>query len=105
MVVANNSALALAERIKLHRIRRGETQEELADRLGVHRSTINKWENGGLPEELATLVQEMDADDDLEGNTYQLSLPFGDPMNLEVRIYPKKPDSIRLEVERKQKAS
>ncbi len=104
MVVANSPALALAERIKLHRIRQGETQEDLADRLGVHRSTINKWENGGLPEELATLIQEMDASADIEGKTFQLSLPFDDRIDLELRVYPKKPDSIRLEVERKQKA-
>lgn len=103
-MIAASSATELGERIRLHRIRRGETQQELADRLGIHRSTINKWENGQLQEELAALIQEMDSETDADGKTFQLSLPFDDPMDLEVRIYPKKPDSIRLEVERKRKA-
>jgi len=65
-VIATSSATELGERIRLHRIDRGETQQELADRLGVHRSTINKWENGQLQEELAALIQEMDTETDSE---------------------------------------
>ncbi len=101
-----NPALpGLGQRIRLHRVSRGETQEEFAVRLGVCRSTVTNWERGILPEPFATLIQEIEDAQRAGGQTYQLSLPFDDPMDLEVRIYPKKPDSIRLEVDRKQKAS
>jgi transcriptional regulator with XRE-family HTH domain len=38
--------LALALQIKLLRETRGLSQEELADKLGLHRNTIWKWERG-----------------------------------------------------------
>lgn len=38
--------MTIGDRIKLHRERRGLTQTELADRIGVTESTICKWEKG-----------------------------------------------------------
>ena len=32
------------------RKRLGESQEEFATRFGVNQSTVNRWENGGVPE-------------------------------------------------------
>ena len=37
----------LSERIQLLRRQQGFSQEELADRLGVSRQAVSKWESGG----------------------------------------------------------
>ena len=36
----------IADRIKILRKRRGISQEELADKMGVSRQAISKWESG-----------------------------------------------------------
>jgi len=66
--------------------------------------TVINWEKGDVPQAFAKLIQEMDDADRIAGKTYQLFLPFDQPMDLEVRVSPKKPASIRLEVEWKHKA-
>lgn len=38
--------LSLGEQIKLHRIRKGWNQDDLAKRVGVTKQSISKWENG-----------------------------------------------------------
>ena len=39
-------AKAIGERLKTHRIERGMTARDLADRIGVSYTTIYRWENG-----------------------------------------------------------
>lgn len=40
--------MAIGEKIKEYRVKKGLTQQELADELGYERSTIAKWESGAL---------------------------------------------------------
>lgn len=94
---------SIDRRIKLHRQRRGETQAELAVRLGVCRSTVSDWERGNLPQPFARLIDEIHEDEKSRGSTYQLQLPFSEPLDLAVRIVPKKTTSIEVEFEWKQK--
>jgi len=94
----------LPERIRLYRASKGESQEELAQRIGSTRGTVSNWERGSLPEPFATLIQEIErAEKAAEDGPPQLSLPFDEPIGLEVRISPKEPGSIRVDVEWKQK--
>lgn len=37
----------LADRIQQLRKRKGISQEELADRIGISRQAVSKWESGG----------------------------------------------------------
>jgi len=37
----------MAQRLKQSRITRGFTQSEIAGKIGVHKTTIMRWENGG----------------------------------------------------------
>ena len=41
----------LSETIRELRVQKGLSQQELADALGVSRSTLAHWENGRRPEE------------------------------------------------------
>ena len=40
--------MSMAQRIKEERIKKGMTQEQLADRLGIQKSAIAKYENGRI---------------------------------------------------------
>lgn len=40
----------IGERIKAARLKKGYTQEELADMVGVKKSAVAKWENGRVSE-------------------------------------------------------
>lgn len=46
----------LAEKISLERKRKGLSQEQLADRLGITRQAVSKWESGAAVPEIAKLV-------------------------------------------------
>lgn len=48
--------MKLAEKIYTHRKRMGFSQEELAERLGVTRQAVSKWEVGTSVPELETVV-------------------------------------------------
>ena len=48
--------LYLGERIKAARIQAGLTQEELADRIGVSRGAVARWELGEIEPKLRNLV-------------------------------------------------
>ncbi|WP_295617680.1 helix-turn-helix transcriptional regulator [uncultured Intestinimonas sp.] len=39
-----------SQRLKALRQRRGLTQQELADRLGVSNKSVSRWESGGYPD-------------------------------------------------------
>jgi transcriptional regulator with XRE-family HTH domain len=46
---SEESVEGLAERIRAHRLRRGTTQRELADQLGVTQQSVARWEQGSPP--------------------------------------------------------
>lgn len=56
-----------AENIKLLRIEQRLTQEELAQKIGVSRSTVSAWENGNTEADFKTLARLRD----LFGVTYE----------------------------------
>jgi len=91
----------LGERIRHYRQSLGETQDQLAERLGISRATLINWEHGKLPAGIGKLIEEMHEAERTSGRVYQLQLPFDDPIDLEVRISQKRATSIRLDVERK----
>lgn len=95
------STKSLAERIRLYRQANEETQQQLADRLGISRGTLINWEKGEFPPGLGKLVEEMYEAEKTAGQTYQLKLPFEQPIDLEVRISPRRATAIRLDVERR----
>ena len=94
---------SIGQRIKLHRQRRGETQAQLAARLGICRSTVIDWEGGNLPQPFARLIEEIQEAEESRGRSYQLQLPFSEPLDLAIRIAPKKATSIQVDFEWKQK--
>jgi len=48
--------MKIDEKLQLLRKKNGYTQEELAERLGIARQTISKWENGQAVPELSGLI-------------------------------------------------
>lgn len=46
-----------ADELRRRRERLRLTQQELADRLGVHRVTVNRWENGALAIDRPEMVE------------------------------------------------
>jgi len=54
--------MKFCEKIQMHRKRLGLSQEELADRLGVSRQAVSKWEVGSfIPERLLQVAVRFDA--------------------------------------------
>ena len=51
--------MGMAERIKQRRIALGFTQEELANRLGLQKSAVAKYENGRVENIKRTVIQKM----------------------------------------------
>ena len=48
--------MEFAEKLTLLRRREGMSQEQLADRLGITRQSVSKWESGASVPELAKLI-------------------------------------------------
>ncbi len=48
--------MSLGEKLNALRRRAGLSQEQLADRLGVTRQSVSKWESGQAAPELGKLV-------------------------------------------------
>ena len=96
---------SLGQRIRLHRQSQGETQEQLALRLGICRSTLISWEHDDLPQPIGKLIEEMYEVESARARVYQLQLPFDEPIDLEVRIAPKKSSTLQVDVEWKQKSA
>ena len=49
--------MVLSEKLQLLRKKNGYSQEQLADKLGIARQTVSKWENGQAVPELKGLIQ------------------------------------------------
>ena len=51
-----NTQISLGQVLKEHRIRRGVTQEFVAEALNVSRQAVSKWENGTSDPSTANLI-------------------------------------------------
>jgi len=97
-----------AERVKAHRRRTGQTQQALATKLGVSRLAVVNWEKGVWPgknitrltEELKTTEREevTAVAEPAEALSYQLSLPFDEPINVSLKVGPRTADTLHFEV-------
>jgi DNA-binding XRE family transcriptional regulator len=102
----------LAEKILLARRRLREEQPDFGKRFDVKRWMVNQWEKGKVipkPEHLAKLTQlfkELFDDDEgqVESVTYQLFLPFDEPVKLDFRISPYSETKVGLAMQVKRKA-
>ena len=48
--------MELKDKLQLLRKQNGYSQEQLADKLGIARQTLSKWENGQAVPELSNLI-------------------------------------------------
>ncbi|MBQ4067876.1 MAG: helix-turn-helix transcriptional regulator [Lachnospiraceae bacterium] len=48
--------MELKDKLQLLRKQNGYSQEQLADKLGIARQTLSKWENGQAVPELVNLI-------------------------------------------------
>ena len=48
--------MELKDKLQLLRKQNGYSQEQLADKLGIARQTLSKWENGQAVPELGNLI-------------------------------------------------
>jgi transcriptional regulator with XRE-family HTH domain len=100
--------LNLGQRIRRYRKQMGESQEAFGRRFGVKRLAVANWEKGATPNgkhlpEVERLIRDGETRS-TESVTYQLLLPFDEPINLEVRMSPRHADTIHFEVQLKRKA-
>ena len=77
--------MTLGQRILHHRTRCGMSQLELAERLGVSRQSISKWETDGSVPELDKLVKlsevfSVSLDELVRGRVEEGAVPAGDPV-------------------------
>ena len=109
---------SVARQLRIARTSRGETQEDVARKVGLSRQMVNRYENGHdspRPENLARLVRYYGIPLDIEGHKFtaealetrrravgkpakQLELPLGRPQEFSharVRII-RKSDSIQI---------
>lgn len=83
--------MSVGTNIKQLRDRAGMTQEELADKLGVARSTVTQWENGwsnprmGMVQKLAGVFNVTSADIVSERSSH---IPFGSMPDGFIRVSP-----------------
>jgi transcriptional regulator with XRE-family HTH domain len=101
----NGEPNGLGQRIRRCRRTLGENQEVFGARFGVKRLTVINWESGTQPNgsHLPTLTQLLKEEEakqtHTESRTYQLQLPFDQPINLELRVFPQRADTIHVEVQ------
>jgi transcriptional regulator with XRE-family HTH domain len=97
--------LNLAEKIAVTRGRLRETQETFAARFGVRALAVTNWENGksepkkkhrpALDQLFRSVLDEED-DSEFESASYQLQLPFDEPVKIDIRFSPLAADRVRL---------
>ena len=56
-LVAGGMVMILADKITEERKKNGWSQEELADKLGVSRQAVSKWESAGSVPDLQRIIQ------------------------------------------------
>ena len=71
----------IGERVKQYRLNLNLTQQMIADRAGIHRSTLSAFENG-TSASLLTFVQVMRALDALDSLDYFLPNPGPSPLQM-----------------------
>jgi transcriptional regulator with XRE-family HTH domain len=95
----------LAQRIRRCRQNLQESQSQFAKRFGVTPLAVGNWERGTPPRRKhlthLTPLLEDSGHAQSESLTYQLQLPFEQPIDLELRISPQRADTIHLEVQLK----
>jgi len=102
----------LRKNLALTRRRLREEQPEFGKRFKVKRWMVNQWEKGKVqpkPEHLTKLTQlfkeVFDDEGQFESVTYQLLLPFDEPVKLDFRISPHNETKVGFAVQVKRKAS
>src|ERR1700682_6366013 len=101
------SNIEFGERIRRFRKRKGWNIKELAKAMNAQRTSISRWENGHeMPcAENLTKLQDLlempigtsgGGEVPTEDQTYQLLLPFHPPIDLELRVTPKRPDIVQF---------
>lgn len=78
--------MIMAEKIALLRKRNGWSQEELAEKLGVSRQAVSKWESGGSLPDLDRIVKMsalfcVSTDYLLKDEVEEITLPEGEPVS------------------------
>lgn len=100
------------QRIRQCRQQKGWTQTQAAKIMGVQRTSLNRWENGHETpsgENIAKLSDHLgvsigSAEHPVSAaspEVHQLSLPFQPRLEVELRIRPKRADTVQLEVQLK----
>jgi transcriptional regulator with XRE-family HTH domain len=97
------------QRIRHYRRQKGWSQAQAATEMGVQRTSLNRWEKGREMPCGANMTKLRDhlnmpigsnegpeAPDN--GQVYQLLLPFEQPIDLELRVTPKRADAVQFEV-------
>ena len=114
--MSDRKSSEFGQRIRDYRRRRGWTQTHAAVVMGVQRTSLNRWEQGReMPSgrNMAKLCDHLripigtseDVDAPSEGRTYQLLLPFDQPLELELKVSPKRADTVQFQVQLKGVAS
>ncbi len=106
--------LSMAEKIVITRKRLDETQKQFAARFNVEPLTIANWEKGkieprsdqhrALLSNLFMSVLQEEGESQFEIATYQLHLPFNEPVKIDFRVSPHSADRVRLGIEITRKA-
>lgn len=98
----------LAQRIKDCRLNLRESQKVFGKRFGVTHLAVGNWERGTRPHRrhetaLVLLLKDAHTKEQHHDPTYQLQLPFDQPINLELKISPQRADTLQVELHLKRK--
>jgi transcriptional regulator with XRE-family HTH domain len=104
------------QRIRRYRKKKGWSIKELATVMHVQRTSLSRWENGHeMPcgQNMTKLRDHLqmpigtseDAIAPIDDRTYQFLLPFDPPIDLELKVTPKRPDIVQFQVQLKSAAS
>lgn len=106
--------LTIPEKIMIVRRRLGESQQVFGERFKVKQLTVTQWERGEFnprPEHLSALNEifrdMLGEEDDSKTETaaFQLLLPFDQPVQMDLRVFPSSAKAVRCAIEIKRKIS